>query len=193
MVGYESSRWTLPYNTQVRQVDELEENFVFVYRQVIFVGLNLVSGNVYDQDAWDARLAMDLAWVESAYDSYHNVTRAMVLFSHSSPDNSLNAAFFEPLLQNVSSSWTDLEFVVMHRNNPGQVMENTLEYSGITNLQVVSVLGSVWPPLRATVMIDTSIPATTDGTGDGGGDADRRKVVTVQVEQDTLYQETPQE
>ena len=183
MVDYESSRWTLPYDTQVRQTDELEENFAFVYRQVMFVGLNLVSGNVYDQDVWDSRLAMDLEWVERAYDAYHNVTRAMVLFSHSSPDNSLNAAFFDPLLLNISSAWTDLEFVVMHRNNPGQVMEQTLEYAGIANLQVVSVLGSVWPPLRATVMIDTTIPATSTDP----------KAVTVQVEQDTLYQETPQE
>jgi hypothetical protein len=180
LVDYESSRWTLPYDTEIRQTDSLVENFAFVYRQVIFVGLNLVSGNVYDQDVWDARLALDLAWVESAYDAYHNVTRAMVLFSHSSPDNSLNTAFFEPLLQNVSSSWTDLEFVVMHRNNPGQLMEHTVEYAGIANLQVVSVLGSVWPPLRATVMIDTSISAT--GTG--------QKAVTVQVEQDTMYQST---
>jgi hypothetical protein len=189
-IGYVTSNWNVPWSgTQSRQ-DELPENFVFVFRQIIFVGLNLVSGNVYDQDVWDERLALDLEWVTQAYDTWHNETRAMVLFSHSSPDNSLSAAFFEPFMEEVGTSWTDLEFIVLHRSNPGvQEMEQTLQYGGIDNLQVISVLGSTWPPLRATVTIDRSVPA---GPPQDGGD--RRKAVTVQVEQDIFnYLNAPQE
>jgi hypothetical protein len=69
-------------------------------------------------------------------------------------------------------------------------MEQTLQYEGIENLQVISVLGSTWPPLRATVTIDRSVPPNAlDAEGN------RRTAVTVQVEQDAFdyLDTTPEE
>ena len=59
-----NSDWQLPF-TLSRQEPDYPENFAFLYENILFVGINLVGGTIHDADEWAARLAADLAWIDS--------------------------------------------------------------------------------------------------------------------------------
>jgi len=150
LVGYERMYWGQPQWTIYRQ-DFYPENILFVDNQIVFVGINLVSGYVHDETEWSDREQADLDWIDEAYWGYRRDARVMVVFAHASPQYTQNAGFFEPFLRAVEDDYTEMHFVLVHRNSPTEVWEVTQRYDGIDNLDVITVMGSVWPPQQATI------------------------------------------
>jgi hypothetical protein len=58
------------------------ENFAWVQDRVLFVGINLVGGDVHDEDEWATRMEDDARWVESNFAAEAGNIDAAVLFSH---------------------------------------------------------------------------------------------------------------
>jgi chitodextrinase len=69
------------------------ENFAFVDRGVLFVGLNLVAGTVHDPAEWAVRLQQDADWVEQQFSEKSSQVRAAVVFGHSGRDGSRDIFF----------------------------------------------------------------------------------------------------
>jgi hypothetical protein len=60
---------------------EREENFTFVRKGVVFIGINLVGGRVHDASEWGVRLPQDAAWIKEVLTrpSMNDVRAAVIL------------------------------------------------------------------------------------------------------------------
>jgi hypothetical protein len=77
-------RFQPPWKTE-RQ-PERPENFAFVRKGVVFIGINLVGGRVHDASEWALRLPQDAAWIKEVL-SRPSMTdvRAAVIFCQANP------------------------------------------------------------------------------------------------------------
>lgn len=63
---------------------EQPDNFAFSYEDVLFIGLNIVGGRIYDQDVWDEVESHDIAWLSKHFAG--NQARAVVLLAQADPE-----------------------------------------------------------------------------------------------------------
>lgn len=157
LLEYETKHWeSPPLWTVERQAPDYPENFAFFYDRVLFVGINLVGGITHDETEWYERQKADLAWIDSNYYKYKEEGKmeAMVLFAHADPDIASNRDFYEPFQSNVEKSYRDIQVVLVHRNIGVETWSYERSFNDIPNLQVVTVEGSTWPPLKAEIDFD---------------------------------------
>ncbi len=68
-----------------RQPERLE-NFAFVDRGVLIIGINLVGGAVHDADEWALRFEQDVGWIAQQFAAHESEILAAVVFGHALPD-----------------------------------------------------------------------------------------------------------
>ena len=153
LVDYETQFWAQPSWTIARDVNR-EENFAFVHKQVIFVGINLVAGSIVSSDEWVGRLQDNLDWIDTQIGLYGGQAKAVTIFCHSSPDHAQNVEFFTELLSRIQNTYTSLHFVLVHRNTPTQTANLERQFNDISNLDMVTVQGSSWPPMKVVIDVD---------------------------------------
>ena len=71
------------------------ENFAFVRKGVLFIGINLPGGHVHDADEWARRLPENARWVQQNYHRYGGRVRAAVILAQAAPTGN-HEAFFVP-------------------------------------------------------------------------------------------------
>ena len=76
--------WPAPKFEVARQPAR-RENFAFVHRRCLFVGLNLVGGRVHDEVAWKDRLNDDIHWLKKNFSTHQNKVKCAVVFGHAQP------------------------------------------------------------------------------------------------------------
>ena len=152
LMSYEFQYWERPDWTVWRQGGSNTENFVFEYRGVVFAGINLVAGVVHDQDEFEDRLGSNLEWIDLLYRDFRRDSNMFVIFAHAEPPGKgLNAMFYTTLFDRIQSEYDRMRFVLVHRNGITQEYGMEKNYNDIPNLDVISVLGPVWPPLEITI------------------------------------------
>jgi hypothetical protein len=161
-VGYEDSNWKSP-QWQVHRQDNRPENYGFFHRQVVYTGINLVAGLVHDEAEWQTRLSDNIDWITAMYDMYRGPARVMVVLSHASLESAQNQNdFFVPFFDLIENNYQDMHFVFVHRNSPMEVTNLQTSYNGISNLDVITAMGSTWPPLQATVDLQDGVSIKID-------------------------------
>lgn len=65
----------------VARMAEQEENFAFTRRKVLFVGVNLVGGEVRSADEWRQRHAEDIVWIHRQFAMSSEHVRAIVVLA----------------------------------------------------------------------------------------------------------------
>jgi hypothetical protein len=165
LVGYETNFWSQPSWTIARQAVR-QENFAFYSRQTIFVGINLVAGQIVSADEWVTRHDQDLNWIDTNYAQYiQDGAKALVLLCNSDPEHPQNAGFFAQLFDRVKFTYGNIHFVIVHRNNPRQTSNLVHQFNSISNLDVVTVLGSSWPPMKTVLDLSGgNVTVTADQT-----------------------------
>ena len=161
LLDYERQFWPNPSWEIYRDDDRgLPENYVFEVNGVVFCGLHLVGGRVRDTAEWNTRLDENLAWIAENYEWYRRRrSNVMVLVVHAAPDVEseqpdvvLNQqGFFNPLFERIQTSYTDMQFVLVHRNFVTQTWDYQDNYRDIPNLSLVTVEGSSWPPMKIQI------------------------------------------
>jgi hypothetical protein len=165
ILDFETKYWLAPSWNITRQTPNYSENYAFLHHNVLFIGVNLVGGVVHDQKEWNNRHAANLAWVESTVSNHEGTFETLVVLAHADPDIDINDNFFVPFYALVQGY--DEKVIFLHRNLGIDTWKVESEFNGISNLDVVVVEGSLWPPMW--VQIDTA-------TG------------TYSINQDTWYQ-----
>jgi hypothetical protein len=79
--------------TIFREKDQLE-NWAFVHKGVLFIGVHVVSGTVPDQDEFDDRNENNYKWVVGMSHQHDLAIRAVVIFGNGEPANVANQRFF---------------------------------------------------------------------------------------------------
>lgn len=152
LIDFETQFWSAPQWNVSRQEPDHSENYAYVYNGILFVGINLVGGQVHNTREWQTRHAADLTWIEEQYYLNEGDFEAMVVLAHADPDIQANDNFFETFYDRVQNEYTR-QVIFIHRNLGVDSWGLVPKFNGIDNLMKVIVEGSVWPPML--IQIDT--------------------------------------
>ncbi len=144
-LNFESKYWEDPSWEVLRQFPNYGENFAFLQRDILFVGINLVGGIIHDENEWSSRHEANLLWIDTTAAKYDGLYNTMVVFAHSDPQIEINQNFFNafyPMVERYSE-----QVIFVHRNLGIDTWKRESQYMGISNLEVVAVEGSKWPPM----------------------------------------------
>jgi hypothetical protein len=191
------------YHTfDVSRPTERPENFSFIHKKVLYIGLNLVGGRVHNTDEWLARLSGQLQWVQELVESYINerpdndeivsisrgrlpVAKRVVLFGHADPTAD-HADFFEPLADYIvgvsarirngdtdaANGASDIAFLYL--NGDSHVWKYEPNFFGVPQFSRIQVEGGTRnPPVEITVDIRGNIPGDAEGGGANAFSYDR--------------------
>jgi hypothetical protein len=131
------------------------ENFAFASKGVLFVGINLVGGNPYDEVEWATRLQQDVDWLNQQFSQKGSLVRAAVIFGHAGPGQATHDPFFDafgPLAGAFGKP-------VLYAMGDGHewIVDQPFPQQNITRLEVER---GTDPPVQVTVGLDPLSPFT---------------------------------
>jgi len=156
-MGYTNKYWTVPFH--INYQTNRGENFSFLRGYTLHVGLNMVSGTVWNQTTWDQRLDDNLKWVEQNVDTYRNETNLLVIYGHAAYTVN-NAPFFDNLTKCIKKWNTDENIatygdkltVLYIKQGPKNNFRKT--YKKLDEFVMLTVEGDKWPPMKVTLDTD---------------------------------------
>lgn len=130
------------------------ENFAFLLKGVLFIGINKVGGAVHDQDEWRRRLEADAQWISHHLAGRGRHARAAVIFAQAAafgfedqfltPFRAAAVRFAKPILY-------------LHADGHQWLVVSGQWAPNIVQVQVDRVNGE-FPPVRFTVTTDREKP-----------------------------------
>jgi hypothetical protein len=150
LLNYETMFWNTTSYVVERDSPDYKENFAFVLRRVLYIGINLVGGTIHNATQWSDRLQEDLNWIQINYERNRDNIDVMVVFSHSDPSIQSNAPFFDSFHQSLISDYK-IATILMHRNLGTEGWNVQQNYNGITDYVDLVVEGGIWPPMRVEI------------------------------------------
>jgi hypothetical protein len=140
------------------------ENFAFVRKGVLFVGVNLVGGRVSDGAEWDLRLLEDADWVDQQLREKRPQVRAAVVFAQAGPGDSNRTLFFD--LFAAAAGRFGKPVLFLHGDGHTWIHDRPFAAGNVLRVQLDR---GVRPPVQVTVTLDAVNPfqfdrAPFDGT-----------------------------
>mmetsp|Transcript_1742 Transcript_1742/g.2416 ORF Transcript_1742/g.2416 Transcript_1742/m.2416 type:complete len:729 (+) Transcript_1742:106-2292(+) len=124
------------------------ENFAFIRRGVLFIGLHLVGGRVHDKDEWKKRHTDNVEWAEEKLNEDPDSYRAVVLLGNARPSQQ-QEDFFREVIDDVEK--LGKPSLYLHANGGGGFMEYR-PFDDVGNMLAVQLDdGGKTPPLRVNV------------------------------------------
>jgi len=63
-----------------------KENFAWIYKDVLLIGINLVGGRIHDQEEWNRMLRNGAVWIKKQYEQKGEKVNASVIFAQANPN-----------------------------------------------------------------------------------------------------------
>ena len=146
--SFVGSEHNYEHEFEVKRQSIREENFSFVHKNALIIGLNMVGGK--DNDRAE-RLQDNIQWVTESL-SEHWETIDSVIFFGNTGFWIINTPFFDGikvLMEEYSSLRPDLTFLyIKEANDEVSLDENSLEFD---NFKILNIEADQWPPLRVSV------------------------------------------
>ena len=141
---------TFVHNLGVERQLGNRENFAFIRKKVLFLGLHLVNGRIDDPEAWRIRHARVVQWVEQQMSTNKDNYRAVVMMGNARPSQQLEA-FFGEVLDDVRESGKPVLYLHANSGN-GLGVERYRPFQNTPNLLVVQIdKGGSTPPVKVSV------------------------------------------
>jgi hypothetical protein len=96
-IGFESKYWN--HSLNIQRHEGYPDNFAFVHKKTLFMGLNIIGGQVKDATEWETRLGDAASWTTDLIRNYNsNATDIgrIVIFAHANP-GAIHATYFETI------------------------------------------------------------------------------------------------
>lgn len=135
--------WDVPFKVE-HQIEQTE-NFAFVIRDVVFIGLNLVGGKVHDQRVWDEKMQNDADWLKLQLQRKN--LRAAILFAQANP-NKKHDLFMKQFRKSARLFQKKILFV--HGDGHRWLHDEPWLEKNITRIQVDK--GGIADPLQISVV-----------------------------------------
>lgn len=148
-----NERWERDFDVFYQSAGR-EENFGFVSKDILYIGLNIPGGFVHNQTEWDERHKTTLAWMKQNLEKYQDSVASVVLFGHANP-RLIHKSFFVPLARYLEQ-FGDKPVLYLHgdghiwgwkRGFYGRANSN----SKILNIQVDA--GARAPPIKVVITV----------------------------------------
>jgi hypothetical protein len=150
-IGFEGRHWNHPFDI-VRQPGR-EDNFSFVHKGTLFIGLNIVGGAVLSNSEWSSRLKNQADWTIALIREYsadsQNVGR-VVIFGHANPTTN-HRKFFNPLSDFIENELKN-QVPVLYLNGDQHQWKYEPSFMGKASfLRIMVTGGTSEPPLKVEV------------------------------------------
>lgn len=133
------------------------ENFAFVSKGVLIIGLNLVGGKVHDREEWNLRLGQNADWVDQQLKTHGHEVRSCVLLAQATPARS-HDAFFQRMVESCRA-WKK-PVLYLHADGHVWQVEKGWRAENIWRVQTDQV--KLNPPVLVTVTEDPANPFAFD-------------------------------
>ena len=136
------------------KVEYQSEYFSFVHKNVLFIGVHILGGSIFDQMEWEARHEEMLIWTVQNIGLYTNDhLHAIVIFGHAGPVKDLkNDDYFDPLVQLHEDYIKNIPIIYIHGNGHRYRLYKPFDSDTMKSLQVDQ--GAIASPLRVTINPD---------------------------------------
>lgn len=142
------NNWKL--KTKVDRQNGFKENFAFVSKGVLFIGINLVGGLVHDSSEWRERHFSNARWIETQFNNNKKDVRAAVIIAQANPDEK-HQDFISKFLNSAEQFSKPIIFI--HGDGHRWIYEESWLKSNIIRIQVDK--GGIAPPLKLIMNPDS--------------------------------------
>ena len=140
------SNWTEPVEYSLRrQVQSRPENFAFLWKRTMFVGLHTVQSG--DDDETTARIQDNLDWVNENVETHFDDIDVIFMMGHGRFTSSDNVPFYDGIVTKKKNEWKDKYVIYARRAGETSVLANMEGLSMFDELRV----GAEWPILDVRV------------------------------------------
>jgi hypothetical protein len=133
------------------------ENFAFVSKGVLLVGINLVGGRVHDKNEWQTRMQQDADWVADCMKRWGESTRAAVVLAQAMPSKD-HTGFFDQLAKHTKKYAKPVLY--LHADGHVWILEKPWLAPNLTRVQTDQMGRN--PPVQVTVTEDPDMPFAFD-------------------------------
>jgi hypothetical protein len=145
---------------QVFRDPERPENFYFVHKRVLYIGLNIVGGSNADANEWKTRLDRQWYWTKLLIET-HVVQKepsdasGVVIFGHADPRPVAHLHFFDPLKNYIEIELNNT-IPFLYVNGDKHYFQFDSAFYGQSNFHRIMVEGGKKePPLQISVTVPT--------------------------------------
>ncbi len=146
-----------------RKQDTRDENFSFVMKGVLVLGVNLVGGRVHDKKEWADRLQDDADWVKLNLEEYGSQVRAAVVLGQTTP-----TASHELFFGSLEAMCNDWKKPVLYLHADGHVWQLEKGWRAPNLWRVQTDQVKLNPPVLVSVTDDPNNPFEFDRRRDIG-------------------------
>ena len=149
--GQLENNWNAPFT--VHRNEDRPENFYFVHKNVLYIGLNLIGGAIHDDDEWISRLSSQFNWVKALTETYvlgsAKEAGSVVIFGHAIPTHE-HRQFFWPLESFYKDELKE-RIPMIYIHGDGHYFEFQDRFLGTNFPRLMVEGGSYEPPLQVTM------------------------------------------
>jgi hypothetical protein len=137
-----------------------EENFYFILKRTLFIGLNIVGGRVLDAGDWQVRLEANFEWIKDLMlDNLPSNADGVVLMAHAKETQSPSSnavSFFNPLATFLSDPLNGVDiYPVLYLHGDGHFWKYDTTFLGVPNLLSIQHRGGTSEPVLI-MKVDTA-------------------------------------
>mmetsp|Transcript_1706 Transcript_1706/g.3684 ORF Transcript_1706/g.3684 Transcript_1706/m.3684 type:complete len:475 (-) Transcript_1706:409-1833(-) len=148
-------RWNTPF--RVFQDAQRPENFYFVHKRVLYIGLNIVGGKVQSASEWRSRLSYQWRWTKGLLNTFlpSKEASSVVIIGHADP-RSEHDQFFNPLKSYINNEARN-EVPFLYFNGDRHYFRRNKNYKNRNNFHRIMVEGGRKEnPLRMKITVPSS-------------------------------------
>lgn len=151
---FETKFWNHTFD--IKRQPERPDNFAFVHKGTLYMGLNIIGGEIHNRDEWETRLSDQSAWTIEQINSYASLTTGVgrvVIFGHANP-NHRHRDYFVPLRDYIDNELQN-QIPILYVNGDKHEWEYTPSFYEQESFLRIMVSGKgVDPPLKISVEAD---------------------------------------
>jgi len=139
------------YDWKVYRQETRDENFAWINKGVLLIGINLPGGRVHDKKEWAARMQDDVDWTAACLQKWKKDVRAAVVMAQAMPTKDI-----EPFLKAFASQCKEFEKPVLYLHADGHVWQVQKAWRAPNLTRVQTDMIGIAPPVLVTVTDDAA-------------------------------------
>ncbi|KAL7570230.1 hypothetical protein ACA910_020655 [Epithemia clementina (nom. ined.)] len=146
-------------NFDVLRYDAQKENFAFLHKNVLFVGVHETNGRIDDMTELNSRNRRNVEWIKTSFEYHVSNVRALVIFSNGRPEIRENDSFYLGLGEFLFANKVPTAYIHANHENGDPLTYKPFDFEGMDHvIAIQSSLGESNPPLRINVGFDEKNP-----------------------------------
>jgi hypothetical protein len=139
------------YAPTIQRQKDRDENFAWISKGVLLIGINLPGGRVHDKKEWADRMRDDADWVQECMTKWKKDVRACVVMAQAEPTKA-----HEPFFKQFTAHCKEFEKPVLYLHADGHVWQLHKKWRAPNVTRVQTDMIGRNPPVLVTVTDDAA-------------------------------------